>query len=200
MFKVFLYDEFCPEDNAMLQALYSRSPKSVTEHVEKVKASGSGKFMSTFYVGYGHSSIADCGSTTLFIEGLSILADKAVQDWPLYSGQETSTRYVDMAKQPVIDPLETKESKVVIDNWMLFYKRASDPLKEHLRKLYPIKEGQKEGIYEEIDGQRFMMEFAMTSNDYWAMDMRYGSDKLYAELTQSQLGNIARLLQSYLKS
>ena len=59
---------------------------------------------------------------------------------------------------------------------------------------------QKEGIYEEIDGQRFMMEFAMTSNDYWAMDMRYGSDKLYAELTQSQLGNIARLLQSYLKS
>lgn len=59
---------------------------------------------------------------------------------------------------------------------------------------------QKEGMYEEIDGQRFMMEFVMTSNDYWAMDMRYGSDQLYAELTQSQLGNIARLLQSYLDS
>ena len=48
MFKVFLYDEFSPEDNAMLQALYSRSPKSVEEHVEKVRASSSGKFMSTF--------------------------------------------------------------------------------------------------------------------------------------------------------
>jgi len=27
-----------PEDLAMLQALYSRSPKSVTEHLEKVSA------------------------------------------------------------------------------------------------------------------------------------------------------------------
>ena len=51
MANIFLYDEFNPEDNAMLQALYSRSPKSVTEHVEKVRASGSGKFMEQFYVG-----------------------------------------------------------------------------------------------------------------------------------------------------
>jgi thymidylate synthase ThyX len=51
--------------------------------------------METFYVGYGHASIADCGSTTIFIEGISILADKAIQDWQLYSGQETSTRYID---------------------------------------------------------------------------------------------------------
>jgi len=54
MLNVFVYDEFGPEDVAMMQALYSRSPKSVTEHVEKVKKSGSGKFMETFYVGYGH--------------------------------------------------------------------------------------------------------------------------------------------------
>ncbi len=59
---------------------------------------------------------------------------------------------------------------------------------------------QKEGLCDEIDGQKFMMEFEMTSNDYWAMDMHYGSDRLYAELTKSELGNIARLLQSYLKS
>lgn len=59
---------------------------------------------------------------------------------------------------------------------------------------------QKEGMYEEIDGQRFMMEFAMNSNDRWAMDMRYGSDQLYKELTKSELGNIARLMQGYLKS
>ena len=110
MAQVFLYDEFNPEDTAMLQALYSRSPESVAKHVEKVRQTGSGKFMETFYVGYGHSSIADCGSTTLFIEGLSILADKALQDWPLYCGQETSTRYVDMAKQPIIDPLNTEQS------------------------------------------------------------------------------------------
>ena len=74
---VLIYDEFNPEDNAMMQALYSRSSKSVAEHVAKVKKTGSGKFMEQFYVGYGHLSIADCGSTTLFTEGLSMLADKA---------------------------------------------------------------------------------------------------------------------------
>ena len=42
---------------------------------------------------------------------------------------------------------------------------------------------QKEGLCDEIDGKRFMMEFAMNSNDRWAMDMRYGSDQLYKELT-----------------
>ena len=71
--KIFVYDEFGPEDTAMMQALYSRSALSVEEHVKKVKASGSGKFMETFYVGYGHASIADCGSTTIFIEDVSML-------------------------------------------------------------------------------------------------------------------------------
>src|SRR5680860_519895 len=92
--KVFIYDEFNPQDTAMMQALYSRSGESVEEHVKKVKESGSGKFMEKFYVGYGHASIADCGSTTIFLEGVSMLAAKAVEDWPLFSGQETSSRYI----------------------------------------------------------------------------------------------------------
>ncbi|MBU0722132.1 hypothetical protein KKA93_01590 [Patescibacteria group bacterium] len=60
MADIFLYDEFNPEDNAMLQALYSRSAGSVTKHVEKVRQSGSGKFMEQYYVGYGHASGEDC--------------------------------------------------------------------------------------------------------------------------------------------
>lgn len=76
--KIFIYDEFSPEDTAMMQALYSRSPKSVAEHAEKVKETGSVKFMEKFYVQYGHSSIADCGSTTIFIEGISMLGAKVI--------------------------------------------------------------------------------------------------------------------------
>jgi hypothetical protein len=45
MANIYIYDEFSPEDTAMMQALYSRSPKSVVEHVEKVKSSGSGNFI-----------------------------------------------------------------------------------------------------------------------------------------------------------
>ena len=43
--KIFIYDEFSPEDVAMMQALYSRSSASVVEHAQKVKETGSGKFM-----------------------------------------------------------------------------------------------------------------------------------------------------------
>jgi len=125
MAKIFIYDEFNPEDTAMMQALYSRSPKSVEEHVDKVKQSGSGKFMSTFYVGYGHASIADCGSTTIFIENISILADKAIQDWPLYSGQETSTRYIDKKRMKmfILKPLRLE----VLISCAVFYRPALQP-------------------------------------------------------------------------
>ena len=90
------------------------SEAAFQRHAEKVKASGSGKFMERFYVGYGHQSIADCGSTTLFIEGVSMLAAKAIQDWPLYAGQEGSTRYIDMSKQPIYDPVRSKASQAIM--------------------------------------------------------------------------------------
>ncbi|MFH1412670.1 MAG: FAD-dependent thymidylate synthase [bacterium] len=184
MFKVFLYDEFTPEDNAMLQALYSRSPKSVQEHVEKVRAVGSGNFMSTYYVGYGHSSIADCGSTTLFIEGLSILADKAIQDWPLYSGQETSTRYVDMAKQPIIDPVNTSESKSILDSWMNFYIEAGEPLRDYLKTIYFKKPDENENIYEKaikarsFDILRSFLPAGITTQLSWHTNLRQAWDKI----------------------
>src|SRR3989338_7034678 len=100
--RLFVIDDQHPEDLAMLQALYSRSGASVMEHLEKVKAAGSGKFMESYYIGYGHESIGDCGSTTIFIEGVSMFAAKAIQDNRLYNGQEASTRYIDFSRQPFV--------------------------------------------------------------------------------------------------
>ena len=103
--------------------------------------------MEQFYVGYGHASIADCGSTTIFIEGISILGDKAIQDWPLYSGQETSTRYVDMSQQPIIDPIATDQSRAVFQNWMKFYLESLPIMEEFLAGKYPKKEADDEIVY-----------------------------------------------------
>ncbi|MEK7203388.1 MAG: FAD-dependent thymidylate synthase, partial [Patescibacteria group bacterium] len=181
---IFIYDEFNPEDNAMLQALYSRSPKSVTEHVEKVRQSGSGKFMEQYYVGYGHASIADCGSTTFFIENLSIIADKAIQDWPLYSGQETSTRYVDMSKQLIIDPLNTINSKAILDDWMNFYINSQDKTKECLSKKYPRRQGEDEKMYikaiiaKTFDIMRGFLPAGITTQLSWHTNLRQAYDKL----------------------
>jgi thymidylate synthase ThyX len=184
MAKIFIYDEFNPQDTAMLQALYSRSAGSVAEHVNKVKESGSGKFMEKFYVGYGHASIADCGSTTIFIEQLSILADKAIQDWPLYSGQETSTRYIDMAKQAIIDPLGSRESKEIIDHWMEFYIGNQEKVREYLKEKYPRKSDEDINMYEKainarsFDILRGFLPAGITTQLSWHTNLRQAFDKL----------------------
>lgn len=135
--QIFVFDDLHPEDNAMLQALYSRSPSSVVSHLEKVKESGSGKFMERYYVGYGHASIGDCGSTTIYIENVSMLVAKAIQDHPLYSGQEASTRYLDFAAQPQIDPYGKPESARIQQQWIMLYNAFMPKVKAALAERHP---------------------------------------------------------------
>lgn len=133
----FVIDDQHPEDLAMLQALYSRSPASVVTHLEKLKQTGSGKFMENYYVGYGHSSIGDCGATTCFIEQVSMLVAKAVQDTPLYNGQEASTRYLDFSQQEVIDPYNHPASAAIQSRWMEIYNATLPKLCEGLEAGNP---------------------------------------------------------------
>ena len=148
--KVFIYDDLHPEDGAMLQALYSRSPASVVEHVDKVRDVGSGKFMSRYYVGYGHASIGDCGSTNIFIENFSMLAAKAIQDNPLYSGQEASTRYLDFSKQPLKDPYDHPASMAILDEWMELYNKFMPKVIDALKLRHPFEDSKhkKEKVWE----------------------------------------------------
>lgn len=184
MANIYIYDEFSPEDIAMMQALYSRSSKSVVDHIAKVKETGSGKFMETYYVGYGHASIADCGSTTIFIENLSVLADKAVQDWPLYSGQETSTRYIDMSKRGIIDPVGSPESKAILKNWMEFYTGNQEAEKKFISDNYPKKAEEDEGVYNKavaartFDIMRSFLPAGITTQLSWHTNLRQAWDKL----------------------
>jgi len=85
-----------------------------------LKKKGAEKFMKNFYVGYGHKSIGDCGNATIFVEGVSMLAAKAIQDWRLYSGQEASTRYVDFSQQAFFDPTNSKNGKNILEAWRNF--------------------------------------------------------------------------------
>lgn len=171
------------EDRAMLQALYSRSPASVLSHLDKLKEAGSGKFMEMFYVGYGHKSIGDCGDTTIFIENVSMFIAKAIQDWALYSGQEVSTRYVDFATQPFVNPLLLSDNNPQ-DLLRAFYVEALPLLKEDLKKRFPIMEGEKETVYEKAIAARsfdilrgYLPSGAQTSLA-WTTNLRQAADKL----------------------
>ena len=171
------------EDRAMLQALYSRSPASVLEHLERLAQVGSGKFMDQFYVGYGHKSIGDCGDTTIFIENVSMLVAKAVQDWALYNGQEVSTRYIDFATQPFVNALgiDGDNPHIGLRN---FYVEALPILKEDLKKRFPIAEGEKVGVHEKaiaaraFDILRGFIPAGAQTNLAWTTNLRQAADKL----------------------
>ena len=173
-----------PESGAMLQALHSRSTGGLKSHLRMLAEKGSDNFMKNFYVGYGHKSIGDCGSTSIFIEGISMLAAKAIQDWPLYSGQESSTRYVDFKTQPFKNPIHTKNGNDVLEAYRKFYIETMEPTKEYLKKQFPIKEGEKEIIYEKaiaaraFDILRGFLPAGSTTNIAWHTNLRQAADKI----------------------
>lgn len=195
---IFLYDEFEPEATAMLQALYSRSAESVTTHAEKVKATGSKKFMESYYVGYGHASIGDCGTTTLFIENASILAAKAIQDNPLYSGQETSTRYIDFSKQLMIDPVGNATSAAIQKRWIEFYTKACPIVEAYMRGKFPLEEGQKESVWAKaikarsFDILRGFLPAGAATQLSWSTNIRQAYDKLIT-LVQHPLAEVREI-------
>lgn len=173
-----------PEDTAMLQALYSRSPKSVREHLKAVEARGSSSFMQQYLVQYGHKSIGDCGTTTIFIENVSLLAAKAIQDWPLYNGQEVSTRYLDMTERYCYDPSGTEAGKALLKKSMDFYTEILPELVDHIRKENPIKDAENEVVYNKaikaraFDIARGFLPAGVTSSLSWHTNLRQASDHL----------------------
>ena len=172
------------EAEAMLQALHSRSTGGLRSHLKVLAEKGADNFMEKFYVGYGHHSIGDCGDTTIFIEGVSMPAVKAVQDNPLFRGQESSTRYLDFSKQPFIDPTRTDKGKHLLENQRQFYIDAQEPTREWLKNLHPINEGEKKSVYgKAIDARTFditrsLLPAGASTNFAWHTDLRQASDKL----------------------
>lgn len=124
-----------PEVLAMLQAFYSRSHTGIEERVEslgndvdQIKTA-----LKKFYIGYGHASIGDCGFITLFIEDVSLLAAKAIQNHPLYNGQEKSTRYLNFNAETVVDPINSFDSKQHLYKLFELYSSAEQSIMQYLK-------------------------------------------------------------------
>ncbi len=176
--------QITPEAEAMLQALYSRSIEEVLVHLDEIQKKGPEKFMSTFYVGYGHKSIGDCGTGTIFIEGVSMLAAKAIQDWALYSGQEASTRYIDFSKQYFLNPIGSQKANALLEDWRVFYLHAQKPLQTFLCERFPRAPEEKESVYDKaikaraFDILRGFLPAGATTKLAWHTNLRQAADKL----------------------
>lgn len=170
-----------PEAGAMMQALHSRSIGGFDHNFEIVAKRGAENFMKTTYVGYGHKSIGDCGSITVFIEGVSMLCAKAIQDWPLYNGQEASTRYIDFSKQPFMSPIPDSG---ILERLRSTYLMVRDALPTHLMRQFHQEEGESDKMYEKninaraFDIARSLLPAGATTNLAWHSTIRQMGDHL----------------------
>jgi thymidylate synthase ThyX len=137
-----------------------------------------------YLVGYGHKSIGDTGSFTLVAEGVSMLAAKAIEQSPLFNGQELSTRAVDMTAQPVLDPEESPETRAIQDAWIEFYARARQPVAAEVRRRHPRQPGEGEKQYEDavayrtFDVTRAFLPAGSTTNVSMHTTIRHANDHL----------------------
>ncbi len=171
------------EDQAMIQALHSRSTGGLRSHLRKLAKVGSGNFMKNFYVGYGHKSIGDCGTTTMFVEGVSFLAAKAIQDFALYSGQEASTRYIDFSEQDFIDPTRTEPGGELLEMQRAFYLAAQTPTREMLREMHPRGDEDEKKYDKAINARTFditrgLLPAGGATNLAWHANLRQAADRL----------------------
>lgn len=187
-----------PEDGAMLCALYSRSSESARHHLRLVAEKGSARFMDRFYAGYAHKSIADCGSTTVFAERISMLAAKAIEDTPMFSGQETSTRYISFDDAPIWEPSGHPIAEQAIHELMGFYRELEAPVAERVASLFPRRDGEKLGDWENavkargFDVRRAFLPAGAATQVGWHGNLRQLADHLVM-LRHHPLAEIASL-------
>ena len=115
---------------------------------------------------------------------MSELCAKALQDHPLYSGQQTSSRYIDFSTQPVLDPLRTPETRAIVDHWMDFYTASMPVLTSHLKNRLPREPGTSERTYEtaisarSFDILRGFLPAGVTTQLSWHTNLRQARDHL----------------------
>lgn len=90
-------DHLEPTVRAMLMAQYSRSNKSIKDRLNENKSEDLKKSLSKYYTDYGHKSVGQLGSTTIYIENVSMIAAKVIENNKLFNGQEVSSRYIDFS-------------------------------------------------------------------------------------------------------
>lgn len=126
-----------PDVNAMAQAFYSRSFTSIEDRIKDLNEDQLRQSLNKYYIGYGHESIGDCGVITVYCEGVTLLTAKALQDNPLYNGQESSTRYIDFKNCTFSGGQSTADlhnDGSTHAKWVDFYERAYSELTSKFSK------------------------------------------------------------------
>lgn len=138
--QVGITDHLDSEVEAMLMAMYSRSYAPIASRIPSSEESiqSHKEKLGKFYLGYGHRSVGQLGSTTIWLEGVSMLAAKAIENHPLYNGQESSSRYISFATQPIIS--SNDEITYWQEAFRTFYIKAVPLVVKKIKAEFPLKD------------------------------------------------------------
>lgn len=161
-----------PEKLAYALARYSRSPDSIRQSIEWVRAHDSAKFLESFYFQYGHASIADLGHLSVCFEGISELAATEIEDEQLWDGQARSSRYQDFSRSPVIVPPELSADEAPLyseaaDQLIAAYRLVQERAFSYLQDQLPRPEDMKPEAYRRslaaraFDVARYLLPFGI---------------------------------------
>jgi thymidylate synthase ThyX len=161
-----------PEKLAYALARYSRSPDSIRQSLDWVRAHDSTRFLESFYFQYGHASIADLGHVTICFEGISELAAVEIQDEQLWDGQARSSRYQDFSKSGVIVPPELTAGEQAIyedsaTHLLNAYRTIQEKVLARLCELHPKPDDMKPDAYRRnlsaraFDVARYLLPFGI---------------------------------------
>ena len=165
-------------------------PSAERDQLSAVMADKSGKFLKTYAIDHGHNSLREGSVVHLAIERVSQLVTRFIQRERRCSFEESSTRYIPFtAETHFRDPdvvaaggegLEDYEA--ALRESFDLYTKATGVLLDHLKKVRPLADGEKEGAYlrtlkaEAFDAARYLLTPAIDTKWGMVADARTLSD------------------------
>ncbi len=86
------------ERDAAIGAAQSRNPATLLERMLELTLQAVKRIIGRYFRNYGHSSVGEMGNLYLSFEGISMIGALRTINFPLFRGQEASTRYLDFSE------------------------------------------------------------------------------------------------------
>ena len=155
-----------------------------------VMADKSGQFLKTYAIDHGHNSLREGSVVHLAVERVSQLVTRFVQRERRCSFEESSTRYIPFtAESHWRDPDVVAaggdvaaDYEAVLAETFSLYTRATERLLDHLERVRPLGDGEKEGPWlrtlkaEAFDAARYLLTPAIQTKWGMVVDARTLSD------------------------
>lgn len=165
-------------------------PAGTKDQLSTVMADKSGKFLKTYAIDHGHNSLREGSVVHLAVERVSQLVTRFIQRERRCSFEESSTRYIPFtAETHYRDPdVIAKGGSMLADydavlaETFALYTRATEHLLDHLKRVRPLADGEKEGPYlrtlkaEAFDAARYLLTPAIYTKWGMVADARTLSD------------------------